>query len=760
MVGWKQFGAGTGALATALSMLGGNEVTAQTQLPEVVVTAPSPIAARRRVAAPVVPVRAARRTAARRPSAPPPIARPPAAAPPVQTAQAPEPGTLPIVIDQFATVTVVPSDEIQRDPGGRSGQVGDLLFSKPGITASTFAPGGASRPIIRGLDNYRVRIQENGLAVNDVSDLSEDHGVPIDPLAARQIEVIRGPATLRWGSQAIGGVVDVSNNRIPTAIPARGLEIETKTAYTLVDNGREGGVLVDAGKGNFAFHADAYGRRADDYRIPSYPYLFPPDPAPPVSERQPNSFVRSNGNAVGGSYVSNQGFVGVAVSQFNSLYGIPGIEASASNTRIDLAQTKVTSKGEFRPEYSFVEAVRFWLGATDYKHNELGIGPDGFEGIQQTFTNKGQEGRLEVQLVPVDLRFAALTTAFGVQASHQDLAAPGVSGGLFDPNQMTSAAGFVFNEFKFNPTSRMQVAGRIESVTAKGAGFEFPPEFLPPPDEPAASAATRHFMPKSAAVGFLQDLPWNLVASVTAQYVERAPRTPELFSRGAHDATATFEIGNPDLKIESAKTVEIGLRRAVGPVRFEATAYYTRFDDFIFKRLTGVQCGDNFASCGIETELNQIVYSQRDAIFRGGEFQSQIDMLPLWGGTFGIENQFDTVRATFLDGSNVPRIPAVRAGGGVFWRDAAWFARVNLLHAFPHTEIAEHETPTDGYNLLKAELSYTKKLRPDGFSPTSVTYGITGNNLLNEDIRNSASFKKDEVLLPGRNFRLFATIRF
>jgi iron complex outermembrane receptor protein len=400
------------------------------------------------------------------------------------------------------------------------------------------------------------------------------------------------------------------------------------------------------------------------------------------------------------------------------------------------------------------------LGATDYKHNELGIGADGFDGIQQTFTNKGQEGRLEVQLAPVDVRFAALTTAFGIQASHLDLTAPGVSDGLFDPNQMTSAAGFVFSEFKFNPTSRMQIAGRVESVTAKGTGFEFPPEFLPPPDEPTGTAATRHFTPKSGAIGFLQDLPWNLVASVTGQSVERAPRTPELFSRGPHDATATFEIGNPDLKIESAKTIEIGLRRAQGPVRFEATAYYTRFNDFIFKRLTGVQCGDDFASCGIETELNQIVYSQRDAIFRGGEFQSQIDVLPLWGGMFGVENQFDVVRATFLDGSNVPRIPPVRAGGGVFWRDAAWLARVNLLHAFAHTEIAEHETPTDGYNLLKAELSYTKKFRPDGFSPTSVTYGVTGNNLLNEDIRNSASFKKDEVLLPGRSFRLFATVRF
>jgi iron complex outermembrane receptor protein len=718
---------------------------AQTQLPEIRVTAPSPIVRR-------VPVR----PAPAGPAAPAPVEQ--AATPPTE---APQPGTLPIVTDQFATVTVLPRDEIQRRPGGT---LGDLLFDKPGITGSSFAPGGASRPIVRGLDNYRVRVQENGLAVNDVSDLSEDHAVPIDPLAARQIEVIRGPATLRWGSQAIGGVVNVENNRIPTALPPRPVTGEVFGAFSSVDRGREGGLLLDAGAGNVAMHADVHGRNARDYRIPGYPYLFPPDPAPEVNGRQPNSAARSNGWSLGGSYVFDQGFVGISATQLNSFYRIPGIEATETNTRIDMRQTKLNSKGEFRPESGPIAAIRYWLGASDYKHDEL-ANEGGFDGIQQTFANKGQEGRFEVQTQPFDLRFAALTTALGVQASRQQLAAPGLEGGLFDPNEMKSVAGFIFNELKLTDTFRMQVAGRIEQARATGSSPDFPADFVPTGSDLAVVNRAISYTPKSASIGFLQDLPFGLTASLTAQHVERAPRTPELFSRGVHEATGTFEIGNPGLTIESAETFEVGLRRAQGPLRFEATAFHTRYKNFIFKRFTGLVCAEDFNSCAdpavaSDAEFRQIVYSQRDATFTGGELQAQFDVAPLAGGTIGVDGQYDIVRARFDDGTNVPRIPPMRLGGGVFWRDGNWLVRVGLLHAFAQNRTADFETPTDDYNLLKAEISYTTRLPRNDFGPRELTVGVVGNNLLNEDIRNHVSFKKDEVLMPGVSVRGFASVRF
>src|SRR6185369_6072326 len=280
----------------------GNGATAQdaatppssTQLPEITVTAPSPIVRRRAVVPSQRPVRVARtapgRTRERAPEATPAPAAP-----------APQQGVLPIVTDQFATVTVVPNEEIRRQG---TAQLGDLLFSKPGTTGSTFARGAASRPIIRGLDVNRVGILENGVNAGGASDLGEDHFVPVDPIAANQVEVIRGPAALRYGSTSIGGIVAATNNRIPDALPscaatpfqtyglpakaplataasAPCVAIETRTAINSVDRGMDGAILIDTGGGNYALHADAYGRKATDYTIPSYPYLF--DPAKPFN---------------------------------------------------------------------------------------------------------------------------------------------------------------------------------------------------------------------------------------------------------------------------------------------------------------------------------------------------------------------------------------------------------------------------------------------------------------------------------------------
>lgn len=686
-----------------------------------------------------------------------PVRRAPAAAPsgPVEPAPAPEilyRGTLPIVTNEFATVTVVTREDIDNSTGQT---LGEILQSKPGITSSGFAPGAASRPIVRGLDNYRVRIQENGIGASGVSELGEDHGVPVDPLAAQQVEVIRGPATLRYGSQAIGGVVNADNNRIPTIIPPRGISGEFRSAVTTVDKGREGAVLFDAGGGNFALHADAWGRSAGNYQIPSYPYLYPEDPAPQVGRWQPNSSHHSNGNAVGGSYIFDRGFIGVAVSTMESLYQVPGQEATETQTRIDMKQTKVTSKGEYRPDGWAIDAIRFWAGATDYKHNEI-ADEGGFHGVQQTFTNKQKEARTEIQFRPYDLRFATLTTAIGLQVNAEDLNAPGREGGLFDPNTTRSIAGYMFNEFRFTDTLRMQLAGRIEQNEVKGTS---PDLFV---DETTNLFRNREFTPKSGAIGFLKDLPGDLVASITGQYVERAPRAPELLSRGVHEATGTFDIGNPNLNIEVAKSLEIGLRRNTGPWRFEATGFYTKFDNFIYRNLTGQTCDDDFASCapGDAGELQQAVYSQRNATFRGAEFQTQLDVAPLWNGQWGVDGQYDIVRATFEDGSNVPRIPPQRLGGGVYYRDGSWFARVGLLHAFAQNDVSDFETTTAGYNLLKAELSYATKLPGDPSGLTQLKVGIVGDNLLNEDVRNAVSFKKDEVLMPGRTVKVFASVKF
>ncbi len=724
------------AVATLMGVIAAS-AQAQVALPEIRVTAPSPI------------VR-------------------PAPSRDVTTSEAPPAelqGTLPVVTDQFATVTVVPNAELRRNGAAT---LGDLLFDKPGITGSSFAPGASSRPIIRGLDVNRVRIQEDGIGANGASDLGEDHFVPVDPLTTNQVEVIRGPATLRFGSQAIGGVVESNNNRVPTFIPPRGFSAELRGAGTSVNNGLDGAVLLDAGAGNFAVHGDAFGRKADDYRVPHYPYLNDASGAPNATQsgnfngRQPNSSLHTNGKSAGASYIFNEGYFGVAVVQNDALYHIPGIDGEDHMTRIDAHQTKILSKGEWRAPNPMIDAIRFWGGITDYKHNEIGLADDtdlSSDGIRQTFTNKEQEGRVEAQLAPFNLRFATLTTAIGVQGGHQKLTAPSPDNdGLWDPNDNQRIAGYMFNEFKFSDMTKAQVAGRIEQVNLYGIGrsFDLAGTMTSMPASPS-------YTPKSASVGLIQNFAWDLVGSVTAQYVQRAPKPAELFSGGGHDATVTFDKGNPDLKIEAAKSIEVGLRRANGPFRFEATAYYTRFDGFIYRRLTGNTCDGDTHVCGPGAgDLNEALYSQADATFRGGEFQSQWDILPLGSGMFGIEDQFDVVRATFSDGSNVPRIPPVRVGGGLYWRDAQWLARVKLLHAFAQNDIAAiAETPTPGYDDLRAELSYQwKPAKPASGDLTEVSFGISGSNLLNRDIRNSVSYSKDEVLMPGANVRLFTTVKY
>ncbi|HEY8579713.1 MAG TPA: TonB-dependent receptor, partial [Beijerinckiaceae bacterium] len=323
-------------------------------------------------------------------------------------------------------------------------------------------------------------------------------------------------------------------------------------------------------------------------------------------------------------------------------------------------------------------------------------------------------------------------------------------------------AAYVFNELAFAPTWRLQAAARLEHVRVGGVASLFPADFLPPIPfvDPATEARTRGFTPASFSLGLLKELPYGVVASLTAQRVERAPEALELFARGAHEASGTFEIGDPNLRKEEARSIEFGLRRARGDLRFDFSAFHTRYRGFISKRLTGVLCGEDFESCGVEDELRQIVFTQRDATFTGAELAVQYDLMTLGRGLLGVDGQFDVVRARFAGGQNVPRIPPMRLGGGVFWRSDAWFARVGLLHAFEQNRIKpDEETPTRGYDLLKAELSYRFK-SPTVWGAMETTIGLVGTNLLNDDVRNHVSFKKDEVLQPGRGVRLFANVKF
>jgi iron complex outermembrane receptor protein len=407
------------------------------------------------------------------------------------------------------------------------------------------------------------------------------------------------------------------------------------------------------------------------------------------------------------------------------------------------------------------QALRIWLNGSNYKHNEIGLDGSNVDGVRATFKLKETEVRAELQHTPIKSPWGVVTGASGIQFGRAQLGTSGDAGGLLSPATTRPIAGYIFEQLAFGDGYKAQAAGRLESVTHAGTSTIFPDNYLPDINNPPFDESRqKRFLAKSISFGILKDLPFNFVASLTGQYVERAPSAAEHFAHGAHDAPGTFEIGDPNLKLERARSIEIGLRRSEGRVRVDASAYYTRYAGFIYRRDTGTKCGSDFDSCGVDTELIQVVYSQQDAKFYGADLGLQYDAFSLDKGILGFAPQFDYVRAKFDDGTNVPRIPPYRVGGGVYWRGQdGLFAKASVLHAFAHKDIAANETTTAGYTNLKAELSYNyKPPKSSGFS--ELTVGLIGNNLLNQQMRNSASFKKDEILLPGRGVRAFISAKF
>ena len=704
-----------------------------TTLPEIVITAPSPIV---KQAAPKPKKKSKPETVAAKPkpapktqaAAPEPEPAEPENSTPDTTELTRAPGTPLIAGDAFASVTVTTAREIEAKQGQT---VTDTLATKPGINASSFAPG-ASRPIVRGLDNYRVRVQEDGIGTHDVSALSEDHAVPVDPNAADRIEVVRGPATLRYGSQAIGGVVAIENDRIPSFIPSGGFNGTIQGGVNSVDEGRDGAFKATAGSNGVAAHADGFKRQSEDYDTPQGTVA--------------NSFVDSEGGALGASFIGRDGYFGVALARVESLYGIPGEAA-----HIDLEQDKILSKGEWRMQSSGVEAVRFWFGASDYAHDEV-TGSD----VGSRFTNQEQEARFEVQHQALSTSAGELNGAAGIQWGHRNIRAQSFEGSsLLEPAETNSIAVFLFEELSVTPQLKLQAAGRIEQTDVDGVGLI---DFSDPLNLVTA-AGEKSFTPFGLSTGLLYEFSGGIVGRLTGQYVERAPDAAELFSQGLHEATGTFEIGNPNLTKEKASTIEFGLKKARGGFRFDASVFYTRYNEFISKSLTGVRCGDTIDTCGVEDVLDQLRFTQQDARFFGAEVVSQYDVARIWNGVLGIEGQYDFVNAEFDSGENVPRIPPHRLGGGLYYQDSHWFLRAGVLHAFEQDRIALNETPTNGYTLVSAEISYTTKLEASGGVVPEFTIGLKGENLADDDVRNHSSFKKDEVLQPGASARLFGSIK-
>lgn len=612
--------------------------------------------------------------------------------------------------DRFATiVTQVSRDEIVQSGGAN---LADALRNVPGVSDTSFAAG-ASRPVIRGMDAFRVALLENGISSSDVSEVGPDHGVPIDPLSARDIEVVRGAATLRYGGQAIGGVVNAINNRVPLNLPDDAFSGEVSGGYDSNGSGGDGSILLDARAGQFAFHADAFGRRVGDYDTPD--------------GTQANSFFRGGGYSLGSSVFfgdNNASRAGLAITHYDARYGIP-----SDDTFIDMQQDKVTASSSLHVGDGLVQSLNFDAGYADYVHRE--IAPDGT--VASTFRNRESNGRLESLLGAFGPFSAA---AVGVQYGDRRFSGGGEAGDFLSPTHTQTEAAFAFAEAPLGDHAHLQAAARVEHTTVNGT---------PSSDVPTSVA----FTPVSGSVGVLLDLSdaWKL--GFTASSAARAPGQVELFARGPHDGPATFETGDPSLDIERANSLEATLRYRHGGVRFEGALWAARFSNYIFGDVTGVLCDDGGCPA-VGGDLKQLFYEQQDATFYGAEGQATIDLVSQPSGTLQFVALADYVRAEFADnGGDVPRIQPYRVGAGLNWLSGPLDAGAMLVYVGPQDHVPAGDTTTDSYVSLDANIAWRPFHENSGLE-----FALVGHNLTDDVQRNAVALNRDVVELPGRAVRV------
>ncbi|MBY0564867.1 MAG: TonB-dependent receptor [Hyphomonadaceae bacterium] len=606
-----------------------------------------------------------------------------------------------------------------------SGGLGDTLDRQPGIS-TTFFGAAASRPIIRGLGEDRVRVLQNGIGTIDASTASPDHAVTSDGLDAERIEVLRGAAALAYGGNAIGGVVNVIDQSIPTRA-IDGLRFSGLAAYSTVDGGRHGAANIGVGAGDVAFDLSVAARETDSYDTPDGEAL--------------NQFTSHRSYSGGAALVGEWGFSGLAVKRVEDEYGLLPHHEGEPGGRIELEQTRIETRGDFRVELGAFDRFDYGFQHSDYVHTEFE--GDGEPGTQ--FTAEGWEGRLEAHH-----RAGSWQGAIGLQISDADFAAEGEEAFISATN--TRDAGVFV----------------IERLDFGGYGFEGGARFEQRELENELFGE-RLFDTFSASVGAFVRPAERWFIGATLASTERAPTAIELFSDGPHLATESYEVGDPDLGQEAARSFEASARYDGGRFSFEGNAFVISFSDYIAL----VQRGDVFwldeatetsgfapdesdpsIPIGAET-LPVFHFVQDDATFIGGELVLRAHLFDAGGFAIGADGVFDVVRATFDGAGDPPRIPPRTLTLGVTAESEQLTARLEVVDTAEQDRLAPFETVTDGFTFVNAGLAF----RPDG-EASHWSVRVDARNLTDEEGRVHSSFLKDDLLLPGRNFRLTVLTEF
>nr|WP_231118082.1 TonB-dependent receptor [Lysobacter silvisoli] len=648
----------------------------------------------------------------------------------------------------------------------KANSLGETVGKLPGVQSSYFGPG-VGRPIIRGFDGARVQVLSDGLGSGDVSTVSVDHAVSIEPFLADQIEVLKGPATLLYGSGAIGGAVNVVDGRIPERATEQPLQGRAELRGNTVNDERTGMFRLDgtSASGNFVFHIDGLHRETGDYDIPGYAESKAhmaeegetPDPADKGVLR--NSFVRTDSGALGLTWVGSRGYLGVGASLFDTRYGVPGhehehgdddhghgpddehAEGEEGGVSIGMDQRRYEVRAGLDDLGPF-KSLRAKVARTDYTHTEY----EGEE-VGTVFDNDSTEARVELVHRP----WGGWDGAFGLQWGQREFSAIGEE--AFVPGSKSRDAGlFWLGERNFGPV-KVELGARhdqnkidVDDAVVEATGLIRP---------------DRDFNTTSLSAAFKWNLSDDLHLSFGLDRAQRAPTAEELYSSGLHVATGSVEVGDTELDPETANRAELGLHWHHGPFKLSASLYHVRYDDFIYLADTGIEEHDGPVR----------VWAQDDARFTGAEAEFNWAFADNASGAWELRVFGDVVRGKLAGsgtrelefsvphgdhshdyvvdlarGGNLPRIAPSRVGGELRWERAGWRASLGAVRYARQDEVAQFESETPGYTLVDAHLAW----HSDTPAGNAWEVFLDGSNLLDEEARAHTSFLKDVAPLPGR----------
>ena len=618
--------------------------------------------------------------------------------------------------------------------------IGEALSGETGISSNQFGAG-SSRPVIRGQDGPRIKILQNSSENIDVSTLSPDHAVTVDPALAKQVEVIRGPSTLLFGAGTVGGLVNVTDSKLPTALPEKGYEGNVGLRYNTGSDEKLATAGVTLGLGDqVALRVEGLKREANDYIAPDYVHEGEKE------RRVDNTFAKGQTVNVGLSWIYDRGFTGISYSNRQDQYGLPGHSheyeschlhglslhcgehdhdedehddhdhdhAHEAGPWIDLKSERYDVRTELDDPFAGFKKLRAQASYTDYQHDEIEE-----DTIATRFKNKGYDGRLELVHNPL----GAWEGVIGTQYGQQKLELTGEEAFLA-PNTTKKWSVFALEHAQLNDV-HVELAARVDQQKIDiddsskkdfdGSAFS------------VSGAANWEFAP-------------NYKLSLVTSHQERLPLAQELYADGGHFATNTYELGNDQLSKEKSNNVELGFHYDDNTFDYHVHVYHNWFDDYIY-----AQTLDRYK------DFRLVQYAQDKAKFYGAEAEAGYQISPIYKlSVFG-----DYVRGK-IDNDNAPRVPAGRLGTKLNADfDDHWSGSAEYYHVFQQDKIAAYETDSQSYNMLNLGVAYSGNYS----NVSDYRVFLNANNLLDDQVYQHASFLST-IPQVGRNFSVGVNFSF